>query len=94
VVALTAAGAEAQGADLYVTPETCAHLGRTPPCIDAIIRAGIPRSTDAVSSSCGRRGSPSTLALVRRRAQVCHIVSGGIAHDRELDVLFGVGFEQ
>lgn len=44
-VALDAAGAEqARGATLYVTLEPCAHHGRQPPCVDALIRAGIRRS--------------------------------------------------
>jgi len=43
VVALAAAGAAANGADLYVNLEPCSHHGRTPPCTDAIIQAGIAR---------------------------------------------------
>jgi len=43
VVALTAAGEAARGATLYVTLEPCAHHGRTPPCTDAIIEAGVAR---------------------------------------------------
>jgi diaminohydroxyphosphoribosylaminopyrimidine deaminase/5-amino-6-(5-phosphoribosylamino)uracil reductase len=42
-VALAAAGGAARGADLYVTLEPCAHHGRTPPCADAIIEAGVAR---------------------------------------------------
>ncbi len=41
VMALRAAGNSAQGGQLYVTLEPCAHHGRTPPCVDAIIEAGI-----------------------------------------------------
>ena len=41
VVALARAGAAARGADLYVTLEPCGFHGRTPPCTDAIIAAGI-----------------------------------------------------
>jgi diaminohydroxyphosphoribosylaminopyrimidine deaminase/5-amino-6-(5-phosphoribosylamino)uracil reductase len=43
VNALTAAGARARGATLYVTMEPCAHHGRTPPCVDALLAAGIAR---------------------------------------------------
>lgn len=43
IQALRIAGAKARGADLYVTLEPCSHHGKTPPCTDAIIRAGIKR---------------------------------------------------
>ena len=42
-VALQAAGPRAAGATLYVTLEPCAHHGRTPPCADAVVAAGIAR---------------------------------------------------
>jgi diaminohydroxyphosphoribosylaminopyrimidine deaminase/5-amino-6-(5-phosphoribosylamino)uracil reductase len=41
VVAIRAAGENARGATLYVTLEPCAHIGRTAPCVDAILAAGI-----------------------------------------------------
>jgi diaminohydroxyphosphoribosylaminopyrimidine deaminase/5-amino-6-(5-phosphoribosylamino)uracil reductase len=43
VVALEAAGQLARGATLYVTMEPCAHHGTTPPCVEAVLEAGIAR---------------------------------------------------
>ena len=43
VVALEAAGERARGATVYVTLEPCAHHGVTPPCVDALLAAGVAR---------------------------------------------------
>lgn len=43
VMAIERAGRRARGATLYVTLEPCAHTGRTPPCVDAVIEAEIRR---------------------------------------------------
>ena len=43
VVALAAAGERARGATVYVTLEPCSHHGSTPPCVDALLAAGVAR---------------------------------------------------
>ncbi len=49
VFALAQAGERARGATLYVTLEPCCHHGRTPPCTDAILAAGVARVVIAVA---------------------------------------------
>jgi diaminohydroxyphosphoribosylaminopyrimidine deaminase/5-amino-6-(5-phosphoribosylamino)uracil reductase len=49
VLALESAGAAARGAALYLNLEPCCHTGRTPPCTEAIIRAGIRRVVAAMA---------------------------------------------
>jgi diaminohydroxyphosphoribosylaminopyrimidine deaminase/5-amino-6-(5-phosphoribosylamino)uracil reductase len=48
VHALAAAGEAARGATLYVTLEPCCHHGKTPPCTDAVLRAGVRRVVAAM----------------------------------------------
>ena len=54
VVALGAAGARARGATAYVTLEPCNHHGRTPPCTDALIEAGVGRVVFSIIDPDGR----------------------------------------
>jgi diaminohydroxyphosphoribosylaminopyrimidine deaminase/5-amino-6-(5-phosphoribosylamino)uracil reductase len=48
VEALARAGAAARGATIYTTLEPCSHYGKTPPCADAIIAAGVARVVSAL----------------------------------------------
>jgi diaminohydroxyphosphoribosylaminopyrimidine deaminase / 5-amino-6-(5-phosphoribosylamino)uracil reductase len=49
VIALNNAKDKAQGATLYITLEPCVHHGKTPPCVDAIIKAGIKKVVWAIN---------------------------------------------
>jgi diaminohydroxyphosphoribosylaminopyrimidine deaminase/5-amino-6-(5-phosphoribosylamino)uracil reductase len=63
-LALEAAGDRARGATLYVTLEPCHHWGRTPPCVDAVVRAGIARVVIGTADPDPRTGGES-IALLR-----------------------------
>jgi diaminohydroxyphosphoribosylaminopyrimidine deaminase / 5-amino-6-(5-phosphoribosylamino)uracil reductase len=73
VEALRRAGARAQGATLYVSLEPCAHFGRTPPCADATIAAGIKRVL-----ACHRDPDPRVKGggFARLRAAGIEVASG------------------
>lgn len=49
IVALERAGAQARGATLFVTLEPCCHHGKTPPCTEAILAAGVARVVAALA---------------------------------------------
>ncbi len=86
VHALHQAGARAQGATVYVTLEPCAHQGRTPPCCEALVAAGV--STVIVAME-----DPNALVagkgLARLRAAGIAVACGLMAHEAgELNIGF------
>lgn len=72
VVALDAAGERARGATAYVTLEPCDHHGRTPPCTDALVEAGVRRVVYAVDD-------PSREGAAALRAAGIEVLGGVLA---------------
>jgi diaminohydroxyphosphoribosylaminopyrimidine deaminase/5-amino-6-(5-phosphoribosylamino)uracil reductase len=69
-LALRRAGAAARGATLYVTLEPCAHQGRTPPCVDAVLASGVARVVVGMSDPDPRTRGRSLAQLRRARVEV------------------------
>ncbi len=80
VVALRQAGGRARGGELHVTLEPCDHHGRTPPCTEAIIEAGIDRVVVAMPDPHPRVDGKG---LERLRAAGITVVVGVMAPEAE-----------
>ena len=76
--ALAEAGAAARGATLYVTLEPCSHTGGSPPCVEAIIEAGVARVVSAMED-------PNPLVAGGGHARL---------REAGVEVIVGVGEEQ
>jgi diaminohydroxyphosphoribosylaminopyrimidine deaminase/5-amino-6-(5-phosphoribosylamino)uracil reductase len=78
--ALRAAGERAAGATAYVTLEPCCHHGRTPPCTEALITAGVRRVVAAMEDPNPRVGGAGLHTLQAAGIEVC---SGVLAAEAE-----------
>lgn len=72
VEALAQAGARARGATLYVTLEPCRHFGRTPPCTDAILKAGVRRVVYSIRDPNPEVSGRGAVILRRSGVEVSH----------------------
>ena len=86
VIAIRQASERARGATLYVTLEPCSHHGRTPPCADALIEAGIARVVAAMQDP---NPEVAGSGFARLRAAGIEVSSGLMEQEaRELNIGF------
>ena len=81
--AAVAADADLRGATAYTTLEPCSHHGRTPPCTDALIAAGIARVVTAIVDP-DPKVAGQGLATLRAAGIICDIGTGAAAVNRQL----------
>ena len=72
IYALQMAGEKAKGATAYVTLEPCSHYGKTPPCVDALISAGIRRVVVAMQDPNPQVAGRGLLKLHHAGVEVVH----------------------
>lgn len=86
-LALARAGEAARGATIYVSLEPCDHVGRTPPCTDALLRSGVARVVAGVTDPTGHGN------VARLRASGIEVEIAGDARARELIEIFARSIE-
>jgi len=98
VFALRAAGDQARGATLYVNLEPCNHFGRTPPCTEAVIQAGIRRvvvgmidpDPRVAGSGIARLRQAGIEVTVGVLAEDCQALNEGFCHRVQTGRAFGI----
>ena len=78
VHALRQAGAQAQGATAYVTLEPCSHYGRTPPCAEALVQAGVARVVIAMQDP-NPQVAGQGVAYLREQGVQVDVMTGELA---------------